>query len=56
MIRKCHNRTLQTNPQDLKEETQNTKSRTTARLQFKKGNQISLPQQDDCNGNIEDLT
>ena len=30
MIRKCHNHTLQTNPQHCKEEPQNTKSHKTS--------------------------
>ena len=47
MIRKYHNRILQTNPRHCEEEPQNTNSRTTLGRQLKQSYQPPLPRQDD---------
>ena len=48
VIRKYHNRTLQTNSWHHEEEPQHINSNKTSRLQLKQSNQLSLPSQDDC--------
>ena len=46
MTGKYHNHTLQVNPLNREEETQNTNSHTTQERQLKQSNQLSIPQRD----------